>query len=56
MGGGGGGAVGGWRGRWMDRHTDPNRFAHFGWGVVGFVIGWEGLDLVTFDSMNPTLK
>ena len=27
------GAGGGRRGRWMDRHTDPNRFAPFGWGV-----------------------
>ena len=29
------GAGGGRRGRWMDRHTDPNRFAPFGsgWGL-----------------------
>ena len=26
------GAGGGRRGRWMDRHTDLNRFAPFGWG------------------------
>ena len=48
LGGGGGrvarGGGGGRRGRWIDRHTDPNRFAPFGWGMVGFVVGWEGLD------------
>ena len=43
------GAGGGRRGRWMDRHTDPNRFAPFGWGG-GCV------DKMTFDSMNPNLK
>ena len=41
------GAGGGRRGRWMDRHTDPNRFALLGGGCV---------DKVTFDSMNPNLK
>ena len=43
------GAGGGRRGRWMDRHTDPNRFAPFG-------LGWGCVDKVTFDSMNPNLK
>ena len=44
LGGMGWGAGGGSGGRWMDRHTDPNRFAPFGWGVVGFVVGWAGLE------------
>ena len=43
------GADGGRRGRWMDRHTDPNRFALLG-GDGGCVYK------VTFDSMNPNLK
>ena len=37
----GGGASGGRRGRWIDKETDPNRFAPFGWGGGG-VCGWVG--------------
>ena len=40
-GGAGWGAGGGRRGRWMDRHTDPNRFAPFGCRGGG-VCGWVG--------------